>query len=348
MECISVLKELSVHTAVSGYEKSMADYIKESFGKDCDSVEEDRFYNVIGIKKGNKSNKKIMITAHYDEIGFLVSGIDEKGFLRFTSVGGIDPKILLAQEVIVHGRSDLLGIIGAKPPHLLKPEEAKKAVKMGELRIDMGMTPEKVREQVSIGDLITFKAVPFELQGKKLSSKTLDNRCGVTSLIEILKELRPFKFDSDIYVVATTQEEVGLTGVEIASYNLQPDIAIVIDACHGDIPDAPKGEAYALGKGPAVAIGPNLHPKLTKKVIEIAKSENIPYQIDIERGDTGTEAWATQVSRSGIPTILLSIPVRYMHTTVETVHANDIENTAKLAARFIVKAETEMEELLCF
>lgn len=348
MDSMDMLKALSLHKAVSGNESTMCGYIESIFGEYCDSVETDRFYNVAGFKKGLSGKTKIMVTAHYDEIGFLVSGIDEKGFIKFSTIGGIDSKILLAQEVVIHGKREVFGIIGAKPPHLLKPEEAKKAVKLDDLVIDAGLTAERAKESISIGDTITFAAVPFELQNSKLSSKSLDNRAGVAVLAELLKELKELRHEADVYVVATTQEEVGLRGAEISAYNLSPDLAVVIDGCHGEIPDAPKGEAYPLGKGPAIAIGPNLHRKFTNKAIAVAKDENVPYQIDTEPGDTGTEAWAIQVSRQGIPTVLLSVPVKYMHTTIETVHLKDIKNTARLASKLIKGIQDELEGLLCY
>lgn len=348
MDLIQKLGTLASTPAVSGREGDFAEKLKAMFEEYCDRVEVDKFYNVIGIKNGRGDNrKKIMVTAHMDEIGLLVKSIDEKGFLKVTNIGGIDAKILLAQEVVVHGTKDLVGIIGAKPPHLLKPEDAKKAVKLEDLSVDIGMSREKAMEYISIGDVVTFKPGLKELLNNKISSKSLDNRCGVVTLLEMMKELDKLIFDHDVYFVATAQEELHLTGVMTASYNLKPDAAIVIDVCHGDMPDAPKDDTYALGKGPAIGIGPNLHRKITKKMMEIAKDENIPYQTDVEPGNTGTEAWATQVSGAGIPTILLSIPVRYMHTTIETANQIDIKNSARLAARFIAATGKEMEELLC-
>jgi len=336
MDYISILKDLSTYVGVSGREKGISRYIEGLFKEYCDEVKIDSFYNVCGYKKGaSHSGKKIMIMAHHDEIGMLVKSIDDKGFIKFTNIGGIDTKILLAQEVVIHGSKDVYGVIGAKPPHLLKPEEVKRAVKMEDLYIDTGLSKESVAQLVSIGDVITFKTYPFELKNSKLSSKCLDNRAGVAVLLDILERLSKLKHNDDVVFVATSQEELGLSGAKIASYNINPDLAIVIDACQGEIPDVSKDESYTLGKGPAIAIGPNLHRAHTKKIIELAKEENIPYQIDVEPGNTGTEAWATQVSRAGIPTLLISIPLKYMHTTVETVHINDIKNAGKLISRFV-------------
>ncbi|MCX8132138.1 MAG: M20/M25/M40 family metallo-hydrolase [Clostridia bacterium] len=348
MDYISILKRLSTYAAVSGYEKDMAEQMKELFGEYCDDVGIDKFYNVVAIKRGTGNGKyRIMITAHLDEIGFLVKSIDENGFLRLANIGGIDSKILLAQEVTVHGRDKIPGFIGAKPPHLLKPEETKKAVKMDDLYVDVGMNAEYVKNIISIGDLITFKSEMNELQGGKLSGKTVDNRCGIAVLLGVMEELTKVLHEIDVYFVATVQEETHCTGAETVSFNLEPDIAVIIDACHGDMPDAPKDETYPLGKGPAIAIGPNLHRKFTKKLMEICKEENIPFQIDVEPDDTGTEAWITQVSRAGIPSLLVSIPVRYMHTTVETVDVQDIKNAARAVAAFVKRLEPGREGIQC-
>jgi len=242
----------------------------------------------------------------------------------------------------------LYGVIGAKPPHLLKPEEAQKAVKIKDLHIDTGIETSKLKEMVSIGDTITLKGSPSVLQGSRFSSKAMDNRASVLAMVETMKQLSTRKHDADVYFVATVQEEVGAAGAEIAAYNIDPDIAIVIDACHGEMPDCPKDSIFSLGKGPAIGVGPVLHRNLYRKLVDVAKEENIPYQIDVEPGNTGTEAWETQVSRSGIPTALLSIPVRYMHTPVETLDVNDVKNTGKLAADFVSMPAKEMEGLLCF
>lgn len=336
MDVIETLKELTGVPAVSGGEKNFAWILSEKFKSFCDEVEIDRFHNVVGVKRGQAGQAlKVMITAHMDEIGLIVTGIDERGFVSFSNVGGIDARILPAQEVVIHGKVPVEGVIGAKPPHLLAEEERRKAVKWKDLRIDTGLDARLLKEQISIGDLITFKAVPFELKNRKLTSKAMDNRASVTAMLYIMEELNHIKHGADVYFAATCQEEFRLAGAIITSYTVQPDIAIVIDAGHGDTPDASREDVFPLGKGPAVGIGPILNRKLSKRAQELAKEEGIPYQIDAEPSSTGTEAWATQVSRAGIRTVLLSIPVRYMHTPVETVHTDDIRNTARLAVRLI-------------
>jgi len=348
MDYTKVLKELSVFPGVSGHEKNLSEYVGRLFNQYCENVEIDKFFNVIAFKEGNgESRKRIMVTAHMDEIGLMVKSIEDKGFVRFTNIGGIDTKILPAQEVVIHGKIDVYGIIGAKPPHLLKKEETSKAAKMEDMCIDTGLSSDELRNIISVGDVITFKVEPLPLKNNKFSSKCLDNRAGVAALLDIMENLTMLNYKSDIYFAATVQEEVGLRGAHIAAYNVYPDMAIVIDVCHGDIPETSKDEIFPLGKGPAIAIGPNLHRGLTNRIIKLARDENIPYQIDVEPGNTGTEAWAIQVSRAGIPTLLVSIPLRYMHTTIETLCMDDIKYTGRLISRFISIIEDGMEEIQC-
>lgn len=349
MDNVDLLKQLTLHTGVSGYEENIALFVKEVFEKYCDKVEIDRYFNVIGFKKGHgHNNKKIMITAHLDEVALIVTSIDDKGFIRISGVNGIDPKVLLGQEIIIHGTKDMYGIIGAKPPHLLKPEERKKAIKMKDLVIDTGLEVDKVKECVSVGDMVTFKAQLLSLEKGRISSKTLDNRCGVAVLVETMKEISLLKHQSDIYFIATVQEESSMVGAISAAYNIEPDLSVVIDACHGDMPGIPQETSYTLGKGPAIALGPDMHKKATRKLMDTAKLENIAYQVEVITGKSGTEASVTQVSRKGIPAVLISVPVRYMHTAVETVDSEDIRNAGRLTTRFIMSIEEEMEAVLCF
>ncbi|NLE26375.1 MAG: M42 family metallopeptidase [Clostridiaceae bacterium] len=336
MECGELLKKLSDIRAVAGRENMATDKIAEIFREYCDDVSIDAFYNVIGFKKGQAEKPgNVLVTAHYDEIGLIITGIEDSGFLRFTAVGGVDAKAIGAMEVTVHGKEDLFGVIGVKPPHLIPPEDKDKGIKMEDMRIDIGYSGEKARELVNIGDMVSFNSPARELMNNRIAGKSMDNRSGVAALVEILKELQKIKHDDNVYVVATVQEELGLIGAICATYNIKADLGIVIDVCHGDMPDAPSDEAFPLGKGVAVAIGPIISRKHAKACIKLAKEENISYQIDPEAGDTGTEAAVHAVAREGIPVILLSIPSKYMHTSVEMVSVNDVVSTGRLAARYI-------------
>lgn len=347
MEIANCLEYLSGLVAVTGFEATATAKIAETFKDYCDEVRIDKFFNVIFLKKGlNKSAKKILVTAHSDEIGFLVNSIDDKGFVGISPMGGIDSKILLAQEVIIHGREDITGIIGAMPPHLMKPEDAGKAVKIKDLRVDTGLKGAELKKIVSIGDVVSFKS-SFSLMNKtKASGKSFDNRTGIVCMMEILQGLKDINQENDIIFMASTQEETSLAGITTAAFSIKPDAAIVIDAGHGDIPELSKDVSSIAGKGPEIAIGPNLHQGMVEKLFELGKDICIPFQKMVESGDTGTEAWATQVSGCGIPTALLSIPVRYMHTAVETVNLEDIKYTARIITEFLRLSSEKLEKVL--
>lgn len=351
MEILNILEKLSNETGVSGSEIKVASIIEKIFKQTCNKVKKDALGNIIGLKSGNSktNNKKIMIAAHMDEIGLMVKSIDKSGFIKFLNVGGIDERTLLAQEVIVHGRNDIFGVIGAKPPHLQKKDEKKKSTRMEDLYIDIGLTEEEARKQVSIGDFITINRNFTYLKGKSVTGKALDDRAGITALIQCMKYLENLNHSIDIYFVATVQEEVGLRGATTSTFNIIPDIGIAIDVGHGRTPDLPKEDTIELGRGPAIALGANIHPKIHQKLVDLAKEHNIPYQIEVNPGSSGTDAWAIQVTQSGVPTGLLSIPLRYMHTSVELANTNDIKHTGRLLALFIASLiDIDLEERLCF
>lgn len=335
---------------VSGYEKKVAQEVSKVFKDYCDDVRVDDFYNVYGIKSSGESEKrpKIMLAAHIDEIGLMVKNIDEKGFISFTTIGGVDQRILLSQEVIVHGREPLFGVIGAKPPHLQRPGERGKAVKMEDMTIDLGLPAKEVKSLVRVGDIITFKSPLVSMQNQFVNGKSIDDRAGVAVLLETMKELDKLRFDADVYFVATVQEEVGTRGATISTYNVNPDIGIAIDVTHGDTPDSPKEETHEMDKGPSIAVGPNMHPKLTQKLLDTTKEYGLAYQIEVAPGPTGTDARAMQIVRKGIPTVLVEIPLRYMHTTVETLNMDNVKEAGRIIAFFIASMEEGWEEWLSY
>jgi putative aminopeptidase FrvX len=345
MNCGEYLKILCGITAVTGREHGAASRIAALFEPLCDEVRTDRSGNVFGTCRGEGENPRtVLVTAHYDEIGLVVTGVEDSGFLRFSSMGGIDPKSLPAQEVTVFGRETLYGVIGAKPPHLLSAEEMDQAVKMDELRIDIGFSGEEAKALVRVGDVAGFRFPVVELKNNRMACKGMDNRAGVAMLLEMLQVLSGLRHADHVVVAATVQEEVGLRGAVGAAFSEAPDLGIVIDVCHADMPDAPPDDQFPLGKGVAVAIGPVVNAARTRELIELAKRERIPVQLDPEPGDTGTEAAALAVAREGIPTLLLSIPCRYMHTTVETISLDDVMGAAQLAARYIAAGPWKAKE----
>jgi len=351
LEAKQLLGLLSEKSGVSGYENSISSFITQVFRDLTDEITKDKLGNVIALKKGenNLSNIKIMLAAHMDEIGLMVTDIDDEGFIKFTTIGGIDPRTLLAQEVIVHGKRDLFGVIGAKPPHLQDESEREKAVKIENLNIDVGFSKEQLNGTVEIGNIITINRSYLELNGSWVSGKALDNRAGVVTMFECAKELKLLKHQADVFFVSTVQEEVGVRGATTSTYKINPDIGIAIDVGFGSTPEIPKEYTLDMGKGPGITIGGNIHPKLREKLVEIAKEYNIPHQFEIDPGPTGTDARAMQITRCGIPTLLISLPLRYMHTSIETINIDDIKASAKLLARLIsCISQDNLEGLLCY
>ena len=329
------LKKMSNFDAVSGSEYRIHDTLEEIFKDYVDIIEKGKMGDFRAIKKGDsRDGFKIMITAHADEIGLIVTDIDERGYVHFTNVGGVDPKILPAQEVIIHGKKDVFGVIGAKPPHVLTEKDRKQAIKMEDMNIDCGMTKEEISKYVTIGDFITVKREAADLFGDFVTGKALDNRVGIIVLYECARYLKDLKHNADVFFVATTQEERGLIGVKTTTYDINPDIGIVVDVTFGDKYANPEIQ-LECGKGVEITIGPNIHPELSEKLMKVADEYGIPYTIDVAPGGTGTESWIVQVSREGVPTLLVSVPVKYMHTSTEVVNYKDIVRAARLLAMFI-------------
>lgn len=336
------LKKASMAHGVSGYEfMNQKTVVEEAMKGLVDEIRSDAFGNVIGYRKGEGegSRPKIMLAGHMDEIGLMVTKIEERGFLRFTQVGGVDPRILPGHEVIVYGKRPLTGLIGVKPPHLTPPEEANKAVKMWDLAIDLGLPEEEVRELVSVGDVVTFKRQVTELMGDVLSGKAMDDRAGVAVILVALDNLAKYRVQADVFAIATTQEEVGLKGAIVSAYGIRPDIGIAIDVCHAETPGVPEWRTSSLGKGPAIAQGANIHPKIYAGLEKAAKELGISIQPEPAPAATGTDAWGIQISAEGAATGLISIPLRYMHTSVETLSVGDVEKAGRLLAAFIASVD---------
>lgn len=342
-----LIKKLSDMHGISGYEYRINEKIKDMLEGISDEAYIDTLGNVIAVKRCGKENaKRILIEAHIDEIGLMVKDIDENGFITVVNVGGVDQRILPSAEVIVHGKRDIKGVIGAKPPHLLADGEADKSSKLTDMAVDTGLSADKVKSLVKIGDSITLATDAKELMGDQITGKSLDDRACVAAIITVLKNLSKVKTDVDIYAVCAVKEEVGGFGAMTAAYSIKPDIAIAIDVCHGITPDNSK-DAFEVGSGVIIDMGPNIHPKISHRLINTAKEYNIKYEIEVEGGNTGTDAWVMQVVGEGIPTGLLSVPLKYMHTSVETVSAGDVKAVADLLTFFLQNLDGEMEEWLC-
>ncbi|MEA3345900.1 MAG: M42 family metallopeptidase [Chloroflexota bacterium] len=336
MEVIPFLRALSEAAGVSGYENSIRELVIEKFSQFADEVRTDKLGNLIALKRGEGQgpHPRVMLAGHMDEIGLMITAFKE-GFLHFTTVGGIDPRVLLGQEVVVHGRRNLPGIISSRPPHVLPEEEREKPRPTEKLFIDLGLPQEELTQWVQVGDLVTIQRRFTELKNGWAAGKAFDDRAAVTAIALCLAELARMRHEWDVYAVATVQEEVGLRGAITSTYDIMPQVGIAIDVGFGAGPGQPEGKTIEMDKGPAIAFGPNIHPKVHEGLVEAAQVLEIPHQIEPIPGRSGTDAWAMQITREGIPTGLLSIPLRYMHTSVETLVIKDIERTGRLLAGFI-------------
>jgi putative aminopeptidase FrvX len=338
---IDLLKQLCETPGVSGREGKIAAIVRDELRSICDDVTVDRFGNVSGIRKGS-GGPKVMLAAHTDEIGFLVSHIDDQGFLRVQAIGGFDVHVLPAQRVMVwdRGGNPHRGafMISTKPAHLLDGNENNK-FKTSDLFIDLGMTPDQVKATVSIGDQVTMDR-SLEVVGDSVMTKSLDDRVGVFVMIEALRKVKDAK--AEIHAVATTQEEVGLRGARVAGYTADPDISIAIDITLAlDFPGMkPQEYVTQLGKGAALkyfdtSVIPNY--KLVDHFRDLAESNGIPYQYEfLPRG--GTDAGATAQARGGNAAFTLSIPTRYAHTVNEMARIADIQACIDLLAAFLADA----------
>ncbi|MGN1098277.1 MAG: M20/M25/M40 family metallo-hydrolase [Clostridia bacterium] len=345
MKIDEILQKLDKPVGVSGSEENVRTVVKELFAPLCHQVAEDALGNVMGYYRcGIKNAPTIMIEAHQDELGLMVSGISDEGSLLFIEIGGFDPKTLPGTEVTVHCESgDFFGVIGAKPPHLVK--NAGKALSIENMAVDIGFNKEQTEKIVKVGDIITLNTGYTPLNGSIVAGRCIDDRGGLAAVVRTLEIIQNYRLSCDVVAVATVQEELGLRGAKTAAAVLQPTAAIAIDVCHGTSPGV-SDNAYPLGKGPVVSVGPNLHPKLTRQILNAAKDIGIEVQIDVDSGDTGTDAWEIQVAGTGVPTALLSIPLRYMHANYEVGDTKDIENASRLIAACILKFEGG--EQLCY
>ena len=293
-----------------------------------------------GTGKPAARRPAIMITTHMDAIGLMVSGIDDE-FLRVHQIGDVDARILPGTPVLVHARRPLPGVVVMPPVMTLPAKDREGPIALQHLLVDVGLPSASVRNLVRIGDLITFDTPPIELCGDVLSGHSLDNRAAIAAMTICLELLGERAHFWDVWAVATVQEEVSFGGATTSAFALDPDLAITIDTTYARGPGAEGWQTSVLGKGPALGWGANLHPLLHRKFEELAKKLEIATGIDLAPEDSGTDAYATQVARHGIPSMLLSIPLRYMHTPVEVISLRDVQRTGKLLAEFIIELQPD-------
>jgi endoglucanase len=337
------LRSLISTAGLSGHEAPVARLIEEKWRTLVDETSMSRVGSLHGLKRGTGRKKRpsVMIATHMDAIGMMVSRVVD-GFLHITNVGGIDVRVLPGAEVMVHTSSgdDLPGVVAMPALRYLPKKERSGSVGIRYLLVDTGLTPRTVANKVHVGDLVSFANEPIELAGDMISGHTIDNRSSVTALTICLEELQGKSHAWDVWAVATVQEETGnYVGAYSSAFHLRPDIAIVVDVTFGKGPGADDWQTHPIGKGVGLCIGPNLHPFLHTKLKELAERLEIPWFLDITPRHSGTDAFALQVTREGIPTALVEFPIRYMHTPVESVSVKDIQRTGRLLAEFIVSLD---------
>jgi tetrahedral aminopeptidase len=337
-ELQTFLKGLISAPGLSGYESPVCAMIQEAWQPLVHEIGVSRLGSLHALRRGTAPEPRpsILLAAHMDAIGFMVSGIAD-GFLRFTNIGGHDQRVLPGQAVTVYGREALPGLIVLPPARLLPPEVQQGSVPMEYLFIDVGLTPAEVKRKVRLGDVVAFAQQPLDTAGETLCGHSLDNRASVAVVTHCLELLQYRPHAWDILAVATVQEEVTMAGALTSTYQLNPSLVVAIDVTHASGPGSPAHLTYPMGKGPALGWGPNVHPALFNTFKRVADSLEIPYSIEVMPRHSGTDAYATQVVLEGVPSMVLSIPLRYMHTPVEMVSLKDIRRTGRLLAEFIAQ-----------
>lgn len=343
---MKLLKTLSEASGAPGFEDEIRSLVIKELKGLCDEVRVDRLGSVIAIKRATTGKKKqplrVMLAGHMDEIGFVVKHVDDKGFLRLNPLGGFDPKTLIAKRVTVRAdKKDFTGVIGCKPIHVMSDEERKRMPKLTDLFVDVGLSGDEAKKCIQIGDPVTLKQEFVEMNDLACG-KSMDNRAAVWTLLRTLKALKKKQHHVDIYAVFTTQEEIGVRGAIVSAFGVEPDIGVALDvtlAC--DMPDSgEKDHITKLGQGVAIKVCDNgsiSNPKLVRFCRELAKKKKIPFQMEVLPGG-GTDARGIQLSRAGVPVITFSIPTRYIHTVVETLHKQDLQGTVDLLTHFLCEA----------
>ncbi len=334
MDSFELLSSLASANGVSGEEQAvcrlLADILKE-IGEvkisDCtNSV-------ICSVGEHDPNKPTVLLDAHIDEIGMIVTYITDEGFLKVSNCGGLDNRVLLAQQVTVLGDNPIAGIVTSTPPHL--ETDSSSVAEIGDIYIDIGMTKEQAEKAVSLGDRVVIENKLERLAGNRVTSKALDNRAGVASVVLALDMIKGREINYNVTAVFASQEEVGERGAKTSAYEVNADMAIVVDVSFAKTNGESEEDCGLLGKGAMIGFAPSLSRKMSETLVKTAKENGIPYQIEVMNGKTGTDADEIGISRGGTATVTLSVPQKHMHTPVEIVDIEDIENTARLIVTFL-------------
>lgn len=322
--------ELSNAHGVSGLDGALT-VAERALGDLGLTAERDDMGGLVAVIKGG--SKRIMLDAHIDEIGMIVRSLDG-GFLRVASVGSLDERVLIGQEVTVHGREDIYGVFCSLPPHLKK--ESTDAPKLADIAIDTGYSAERLAEVVSAGDRVSFRTAAAELLGDRITGKSLDNRAGCAAVLDAAAEIMGRNERPTVIISLSGQEELGLRGARTAAFRHTADEAVAVDVSFADVAGAREGDCGKLGGGPMIGISPVLSRRVTDELIKTAESAGIAYQREVMGGSTSTNADVIGITGGGIACGLVSIPLRNMHTPTEVVDVADVAAAAKLLANFVL------------
>jgi endoglucanase len=342
IELTPFLKQLVTQAGLSAFEAPVRNLIADAWRPLVDELTTSRVGSLHGLRRGSAPDPRprLLLSAHMDAVGLMVKG-SANGLLRIIDIGGVDPRILPGQPVTVHGKVDLPGIVVQPSDRLLPPAAREKPVAMEYLFVDTGLPAEEVARLVRTGDLVSFAQTPLELTGDTLAGHSMDNRVSVAAVTLCLQELSRVNHAWDVWAVASSQEEVSLAGALTSPFEIRPDLAVAIDVTFAKGPGVSDYRGYPLGKGPTIGWGPNIHPALYKSFKELAEKLDMPHAMEAMPRHSGTDAYGIQVVAEGIPSIVIGIPLRYMHTPVEVVSLKDVARTAHLLAEFITRLEPD-------
>ncbi len=341
----NALERLCAQNAPSGFETPAAQAARALLEPLMDEVWTDRMGNVIGVRRcGKPGAKKLLLDAHLDEIGLIVTGIEE-GFLRFQTIGGVDPRMLPNRELNVLTDPPLFGVVACLPPHVQKEGDDKRSIPISELCVDIGMSQEEAERRVPIGTPMTFRGGCFPLGEREICGKSMDDRACFVTLLRAAELLQGKELDVDLYVMGSTREEISGSGAQCATFAIAPDFCVAVDVTHGRTPDGPREKSFEVGGGPVIGVGPNMKRWMTRRAMEKADERGIPYQLEVMAGHTGTNGWFMQICREGIATLVVSLPLKYMHSPIEVMDEPDAEQVAQLLAAFAEGLGEEAETL---
>lgn len=344
MDILASLTALCTCNGPSGREGQTLEQAADLLRPFVDQVWQDSFGNVVGVRRCGKENaKRVVLDAHLDEVGLVITGAKD-GFLFFRPVGGIDPRILPDQEVTILSQPPRLGVVAVLPPHVQKAGEADNSLAIDQLCLDAGLTQKE--GETLIGTFAVPRSRMRALRNGRVSAKALDDRAGFVTLLRTAELLRDVSLDVDLYFLGSSREETNGGGALVGAFALEPHCFVAVDVTHARTPDAPKEGTFPAGEGTVIGLGPNIARWMSRRLMDKAEAKELPYSLEVMTGHSGTNAWRVQTAREGIATAVLSLPLRYMHSPVETLDLADLETTAVLLADFVTDLAKEGGEFL--